>query len=104
VQQSEVNVRLTDTTPQEVVLALKSTGASDEDVLYAAKSEFAEPFRYQKIWGVCLVAFGVALSLTLIGALLGIPIAAVGLWIWRKGTRNLTVVDTAYSQYQSARR
>jgi Family of unknown function (DUF5362) len=104
VQQSEVNVRLTDTTPQEVVLALKSTGASDEDVLYAAKSEFAEPFRYQKIWGVCLVAFGVALSLTLIGALLGIPIAVVGLWIWRKGQRNLTVVDTAYSKYQSARR
>ena len=97
-------MRLTDTTPQEVVLALKSTGASDEDVLYAAKSEFAEPFRYQKLWGVCLVAFGVALSLTLIGALVGIPIAVGGLWMWRKGARNLAVVDTAFTQYRSTPR
>jgi hypothetical protein len=94
-------VRLTDTTPQEVVLALKSTGASDEDVLYAAKTEFAEPFRYQKIWGVCSVAFGLLISLTVVGALLGIPIALLGVWIWRKGTRNLAVVDTAFSRYQS---
>ena len=96
-------MRLTDTTLQEVVLALRSTGATDEDVLYAAKTEFGEPFRYQKIWGVCLVVFGGLGSLTGVGALLGIPIAVLGLWMWRKGARNLAVVDTAFAQYRPFR-
>ena len=93
-------MRLTDTTPEEVVLALRSTGATDEDVLYAAKTEFAEPFRYQKILGACLVAAGALASLTGLGAILGIPIAVFGVWLWRKGARNLSVVDTAFSGYR----
>jgi hypothetical protein len=96
-------VRLTDTTPQEVVLALKTTGASDEDVLYAAKTEFAEPFRYQKVWGVCLGVIGVLISLTLFGAILGLPAAGFGIWMWRKGERNLAVVDSAFAQYRAGR-
>ena len=93
-------MRLTDTTPQEVVLALRSTGASDEDVLYAAKTEFAQPFRRQKIWGLWLGAVGVLVSLTVFGALLGIPAAGVGIWLWRKGSRNLAVIDAAFAEYQ----
>jgi len=93
-------VRLTDTTPQEVVLALKSTGASDEDVLYAAKTEFAGPFRGQKILGAGLVAFGLLIAVTGVGALVGVPIAGLGVWIWRKGARNLAVVDTAFAAYR----
>jgi ABC-type proline/glycine betaine transport system permease subunit len=103
VQQSRIDVRLTDTTPQEVVLALRSTGASDEDVLYAAKTEFAMPFRNQVIWGICLVTVGAVVSLTGIGALIGVPAAGFGLWMWRKGARNLDVIDSAFAQYQSSR-
>jgi hypothetical protein len=101
VQQSRVDVRLTDTTPQEVVLALKSTGASDEDVLYAAKTEFAQPFRYQRTLGVCLGLLGLLISLTGIGALLGIPMVASGVVMWRKGERNLTVVESAFAGYRA---
>lgn len=93
-------MRLTDTTPQEVVLALRSTGASDEDVLYAAKTEFAEPFRYQKILGVALGVLGLLMSLTGIGAMVGVPTAGVGIWMWRKGRRNLVVVDSAFAEYR----
>jgi hypothetical protein len=100
VQQSRVDVRLTDTTPQEVVLALRATGASDEDVLYAAKTEFAEPFRFQKIWGVCLGVLGLLISLTGVGAILGVPMAGAGIWIWRKSARNLAVVDSAFATYR----
>jgi hypothetical protein len=97
-------VRLADTTPQEVVLALRSTGATDEDVLYAAKTEFAEPFRYQKIWGLCLVGLGGVVSITGLGAVIGIPAAVIGVWMWRKGARNLAVVDMAFSQYRAVSR
>jgi hypothetical protein len=97
-------VRLTDTTLPEVVRALRSTGATDEDVLYAAKTEFATPFRNQVIWGICLVIVGVLISLTVIGALLGVPAAGFGLWMWRKGARNLDVVDMAFSQYRAVPR
>lgn len=93
-------MRLTDTTPQEVVLALRSTGASDEDVLYAAKTEFAEPFRYQKTCGLSLSVLGLLVSLTGIGALLGVPIVAAGIWIWRKGARNLAIVELAFDGYR----
>ena len=93
-------MRLTDTTPEEVILALESTGASDEDVLYAAKTEFAEPFRYQKIWGICLGILGLLVSLTVVGAIIGIPTAGIGIWIWRKGSRNLAVVDSAFARYR----
>jgi hypothetical protein len=96
-------VRLTDTTPQEVVRALKSTGASDEDVLYAAKTEFSQPFRYQRIVGACLGLLGLLVSLTGIGALVGIPMVVSGILMWRKGGRNLAVVDSTFSQYRVTR-
>ena len=94
-------MRLTDTTPQEVVLALRSTGASDEDVLYAAKTEFSQPFRYQRIVGVCLGLLGLLISLTGVGALVGIPMIVSGILMWRKGGRNLTVVESAFADYRA---
>lgn len=94
-------MRLTDTTPQEVVLALRSTGASDEDVLYAAKTEFSQPFRYQRIVGACLGLLGLLISLTGIGAIVGIPMIVLGIVMWRKGGRNLTVVESTFADYRA---
>ncbi|HZS61160.1 MAG TPA: hypothetical protein VFA43_17925 [Gemmatimonadaceae bacterium] len=94
-------MRLTDTTPQEVVLALRSTGASDEDVLYAAKTEFSQPFRSQRVVGACLGLLGLLISLTGIGALLGVPMMVSGVLMWRKGGRNLTVVETTFADYRA---
>jgi hypothetical protein len=87
------------TTPQEVINALKATGATDEDVLYAAKTLYGAPFRFQRGAGIASLLLGTLISLTGIGALLGLPTALFGIWLWRKGLRNLAVVEAAFAGY-----
>jgi len=89
------------TTPQEVLGKLKATQSTDADVLAAAKNEFAAPFRQQKFTGLLLLVVGVGSSLTIVLAIIGIPVAIFGWWVWRKGTSNLAIVEHTYSQFAS---
>jgi hypothetical protein len=90
---------LGDTTPQEVLGVLKATGSTDPDVLYAAKEDFAATFKTQKIQGLIGLVAGAASSLTIVLAIIGVPVALFGWWLWRKGQRNLATVEAAYADY-----
>ena len=87
------------TTAQEVIGKLKATHSTDSDVLLAAKNEIAAPWRQQKFTGLMLLVVGALSSLTLVLAIIGIPVAIFGAWVWRRGIANLAVVETAYAQY-----
>lgn len=93
-----------DTTVQEVSARLTATGSRDPDVLFAAKTELGRTFAQQKLSGLVAVIVGLGTSLTLVFAILGIPLACFGAWCWRKGARNLEIVDTAYQQVVAALR
>jgi hypothetical protein len=87
------------TTPEEVRGKLKATRSTDPDVLVAAKNELAAPFRQQKFTGLLLLVVGALSSLTLVLAIIGIPVAIFGFWIWRRGISNLAIVEAAYGQF-----
>jgi hypothetical protein len=95
------NLSFADTSLLEVTGALKATGSTDPDVLFAAKTEFGRSFRHQKVNGLIAVAAGAVTSFTALLVLIGIPLAIFGVWYWRKGERNLAVIDAAYVQYMA---
>ncbi len=88
-----------DTSADEVMGALRTTGSTDADVLFAATTEFGRPFRNQKLAGLIAIAVGAALALTVVAVIAGVLLAIAGVWFWRKGNRNSAVIDSAYTSY-----
>jgi len=94
-----MEVRFNLVAPEAVLGALKATGSTDRDVLYAAKEEFAaryRPLRWFGIWGLVSGALMTALVLT---AFLGIPLMILGWWWLRRARRNLATIEATYATY-----
>lgn len=90
---------LADTSARQVVGVLKATGSSDPDVLYAAKEEYGSTFATQRFQGLGLLITGALSSLTIFLAVIGVPVAVFGWWLWQKGKKNIALVDAAYTEY-----
>jgi hypothetical protein len=90
---------LADTSAQQVAGVLKATGSRDPDVLYAAKEEYGSTFATQRFQGLGFLITGALSSLTIILAIIGVPVAIFGWWLWRKGKRNVALVEAAYANY-----
>jgi len=88
---------LADTSPQQVLGVLKATGSTD--LLFAAKEEFGSTFATQRFQGMGLLVVGALSSITIILAIIGVPVAVFGWWLWRKGVRNIATVEAAYAGY-----
>lgn len=87
------------TSSQEVLGKLKAVHSTDPDVLFAAKNTIAAPFRQQRFTGLLLLVVGALSSLTLVLAIIGIPVAIFGWWVWRRGVSNLAIVESTYTQF-----
>jgi len=84
---------------QQVFGALKATGSSDPDVLYARKEEILSDTHKLKILGIWPLFLGIVMTLTIIGAVVGIPFIIFG-WIMRKRVKNnLRVAESTYADY-----
>jgi hypothetical protein len=86
---------------QMVIGALKATGSSDRDVLYARKEELladmsgaASNFR---AWG--MIVSGAVLTLTIIGGIIGIPAMLFGIWMRAKLKKNTELTEAAFNEY-----
>lgn len=90
-----------DTSAEEVMGVLRTTGSTDADVLFAAATEFGRPFRNQKLYGFLAIAVGAALALTVV-VVAGVPLAIAGVWFWHKGNRNTAVIESAYTAYMAS--
>jgi hypothetical protein len=93
---------LADTSARQVVGVLKATGSSDPDVLYAAKEDYGSTFATQRFQGLGLLITGALSSITIILAVIGVPVAIFGWWFWKKGQRNIAIVEAAYADYISS--
>jgi len=91
-----------DTSADEVMGVLRTTGSTDADVLFAATTEFGRPFRNQKLFGFIAIAAGAALALTVVLLVAGVPLAIAGVWFWHKGNRNTAVIESAYTSYMAS--
>ncbi len=89
---------------QEVMGLLKATGSSDRDVLYAAKEARGQHYRVIRFMSFIPMIGGAMLSLTIIGALVGIPMIAGGWFLRRWSGKQLRIIDDAFGEYTGAPR
>ena len=93
------NAALSNATKQQVIGALKATGSTDPDVLFAAKQELLDQYRPLKMMSFIPMFCGALLCLTVIGAFIGVPMIVLGWWLRRKSKRNLATVEDGFSEY-----
>jgi uncharacterized membrane protein len=86
-------------TREQVLGYLKSTGSKDQDVLLAAKEEFASNYRPIKWMGIWAMVCGVLASLLIVLAPLGIPLFFLGVWWFRRAKKNAITIEGTYAEY-----
>lgn len=96
---------------QAVMGWLQATGSYDPDILDARKAELLGRIRFQRLSGLVLIVPGIPVSLIRSGvlgglpmAVIGVPMALLGWWFWRRGSRNLATVEAGFSEYVNAPR
>ncbi|BDC52638.1 hypothetical protein F183_A49530 [Bryobacterales bacterium F-183] len=84
---------------QQVVGALKATHSNDPDVLFARKEELLADTRRLKLLGIAPIIMGVIMTLTIIGAFVGIPVMIFGFWVRGRLKSNIRVADETYAEF-----
>jgi hypothetical protein len=89
-------------THQQVIGALRSTGSTDTDVLFAKKEELLTETRRMKLLTIAPLIIGGILTVSLIGAIVGIPAIIFG-WLVRKTyNHNIATADAALAEYMQS--
>jgi Family of unknown function (DUF5362) len=84
---------------QTVVGFLKSAGSRDPDIIHTQKTQLISLAKFPKLAGVYIMVLGALLTITILGAFLGIPMLAIGWWMRRRGVRNLETVEAGYTEF-----
>ena len=84
---------------QAVTGAFKATGSKDPDVLYTTKQAMIGPTKFIITLSWVMTAAAVLLSLTIIGAFVGIPMILACWYIRRKCKNYVSNVESAYAVY-----
>ena len=82
---------------QQVIGILKGTNSKDPDVLFAAKEQAVAIANM--LPGTSVMLFGAVLTITVIFAVLGIPLILIGWWAKKRRTENLATIESAYDDY-----
>ena len=94
-----MEVRFNLVQPEALIGALKATGSTDRDVLYAAKEEFAARYRPMRWMGIWALVCGGLCTLLVITAFIGIPLLFLGWWWLKRAKRNITTIEETYATY-----
>lgn len=57
------------------------------------------PYKNLKMVSYSLIGCGVVLTITVSGAILGIPAVIFGVWVYFFSTKNVAVVEGAFAEY-----
>jgi hypothetical protein len=93
------NAALSTATRSQIVGALKAASSTNPDVLLHVKEDLLDQYRPLKMMSVVPIFCGVLISLTVIGALIGVPLVILGIFLRRKCKRNMATVESAYEEY-----
>lgn len=93
------NAALSTASRPQVIGALKAANSTDPDVLLHVKEDLLDQYRPLKMMSMVPIICGVGISLTIIGALIGIPLIVLGFFLRRKCKRNMATVESAYDEY-----
>ena len=86
-------------THQQVIGSLRATGSTDPDVLFARKEELLEETKRLRLLGVVPLIVGTILTISIIGAIVGIPMLLVGFSVRKAYKHNIAVTDEALAEY-----
>jgi hypothetical protein len=97
--EAAMDVRFNLVAPEQVLGALKATGSTDRDVLFAAKEEFAARYRPLRWFGIWALVTGALSTLLVVFAFIGIPLMILGWWWLRRARRNLATIEATYASF-----
>ena len=83
----------------QVLGYLKSANSRDPDVLHAQKASLVSLGRFPKLVGIYLMVLGGLLTVTILGAFIGIPLLGLGWWTWRRGVQNGKTIESGYAEF-----
>ncbi|HRN62898.1 MAG TPA: DUF5362 family protein [Luteimonas sp.] len=86
-------------TPDFVTGYLKLAGNNDPDVLAARKSELIRQQSPMKYFAIVLIVLGTMMTLTIIGAIGGIPVLCTGGWLLSRVKSNVRLIEEASQDY-----
>lgn len=84
---------------QNVFAAFKMTNSKDPDVLATAKDTMLAQAKIGKVVFWIFLVSGVAISLTIIGAIFGIPLIVVSYFINKRVKNGKKTIEDAYKKY-----
>jgi len=84
---------------QTVFGMFKSSASHDPDVLYAQKETLLGPYKNLKRLAILSFACGAFFTITVVAAILGIPLIFGAWWLWRFQAKNSEAVEAGYAQY-----
>ena len=84
---------------QQVIGALKATGSTDPDILFAKKEEMLVETKKLTILPVFAYVVGTAMSLTIVGAVIGIPVIFFGRAVSKAIKGNLQTADAGLDEF-----
>jgi hypothetical protein len=88
------------TVDQQTIFGMfKSSASHDPDVLYAQKETLLAPYKNLKRLAILSAAIGAFLTVTVVAAILGIPVVLGAWWLWRFQAKNSEAVEAGYAQY-----
>jgi hypothetical protein len=87
---------------QQVIGSLRSTGSTDPDVLFAKKEELLGETKRLKLLGVVPIVIGTIMTISIIGAIVGIPMLLVGFSVRKASKHNYAVTDAALAEYMQS--
>ncbi len=87
---------------QQVIGALKATGSTDPDILFAKKEEMLVETKKVTILPVFAYVVGTAMSLTIVGAVIGIPVIFFGRAVSKTIKGNLETADAGLNEFLSS--
>ena len=89
---------LTKLEKQEVIGMLKASGSRDKDVIATQKGQLLTLAKMPKWIGTVFMVGGGLASLTVILAVIGIPMVIFGWWIRRRGVSSVEAVEAGYAE------
>lgn len=88
-------------TPEFVTGFLKQADTADADILEARKQTLIQQQQPMKLGSLVFLVIGALLTLSIIGAIPGLPMLAIAGWVQWKARGNLKVIHEAFDAYVS---
>jgi len=84
-----------------VIGQLKALASQDPQVLESRRQQLIQQQQPLKLGSLAFLIIGAIMTISVIGAIVGLPMLAIAGWVQWKARTNLKVIDGAYREFTS---